>query len=94
MGNSYLEIDEKWYGEAVTRDDEWYEAARAAVIRVDAFNVEQTVQLMAEDGFRVTIEDMDDWSTDARCAYPCLFKANVVDGLGTGRKLKEENPDD
>lgn len=77
MGNSYLEIDKKWYGEAVTRDDEWYEAAHAAAVRADAFNIRQVVGLMAMDGFRITIEDMDDWSADARCAFPCLFKSRV-----------------
>ena len=87
MGNSYLAIDKKWFGEAVTRDEKWYEAARAAVRRVNSFNVEQVVLLMASDGFRISIEDMDSWCEDARCAYPCMFMANVVDGLGRIRRM-------
>jgi hypothetical protein len=84
MANSYLHIDEKWFGEAVTRDAEWYEAARAAAIRADACSVKQIVGLMASDGFKITIEDMDDWNADARCAFPCCFKNHLKIGLQGG----------
>jgi len=100
MGYGDLKMDPKWFGEAVTRDDEWYEAARVAAIRADAFNVEQVVQLMAGDGFRLPIEDMDAWSDEARNAFPCLYKARLtflkwsatppIDGVDISKLTPEE----
>jgi hypothetical protein len=90
---SSFEMDPRWYnGETIPKDDEWYAAARDAAERGEAFNIREVVILMSSDGFRITIEDMDDWCKDARHAYPCLFRANVVSGIGPTVTTKIKAP--
>jgi hypothetical protein len=68
------------YTSVVVIDDEWWLQATLAVRRSNAFSVDQVVTLMKDQ--KVPIDEMNEWCAHWKWDYPCLFKNNVVEGLG------------
>jgi len=60
-------------------DEQWFEAAHSAARRAKAFHPGMIVQLMK--GQRVVVSHMDEWCSQFRLDYPCMYQANVRDGV-------------
>lgn len=67
----------------VVIDTYWIIEATLAAKRADAYSVHQVVCFM--EGFKVPIEEMDEWCAQGREDYPCLFMNHVVSGIGKGQ---------
>ena len=61
-------------------DELWFEAAYSAAQRFKAFDPKQVVQMMKAE--RVLVSHMDEWCSQARWDYPCMYQANVFEGIG------------
>ena len=60
-------------------DELWFEAAYIAAQRAKAFHPGQIVQMMKAE--RVLVSHMDEWCSQARLDYPCMYKSNVHEGV-------------
>ena len=60
-------------------DEQWFEAAYSAARRAKAFDPRQLVQMMKAE--RVLLSHLDEWCSQARLDYPCMYQGNVHEGV-------------
>jgi len=60
-------------------DEQWLEEAYSAARRAGAFDPKLVVRMMKDEP--VLVSNMDEWCQQCRKDWPCMYKANIFEGI-------------